>query len=91
LERLYALEAPGTFLLFSIGKTCQIFGNRLLIPFFLLSALLVGLVGPAGRAETGPAPRVDRQRNPLRPLQRSRFQAVRRGLHLLPDGMEGVQ
>jgi 4-amino-4-deoxy-L-arabinose transferase-like glycosyltransferase len=40
----YSLVAISTFLLFSIGNTYQVFGNRLLVPFFLLSAPLVGLV-----------------------------------------------
>jgi hypothetical protein len=39
----YSLVAISTFLLFSIGNTYQVFGNRLLVPFFLLSAPLVGL------------------------------------------------
>ncbi len=46
--RWYALAAAATYLLFSIGNNYQIFGNRLLIPFFLLCAPLVGLV--VGRA-----------------------------------------
>ena len=41
---VYSLVAISTFLLFSIGNTYQVFGNRLLVPFFLLSAPLVGLV-----------------------------------------------
>ena len=48
--RIYALAAIVTFLLFSIGNTYQIFGNRLLIPFFLLCAPLVGLVAARWRA-----------------------------------------
>ncbi len=40
--RGYALASVGTYLLFSIGNTYQVFGNRLLVPFFLLSAPLVG-------------------------------------------------
>jgi hypothetical protein len=42
--RWYAGVAIATFLLFSIGNTYQVFGNRLLIPFFLLSAPLVGWI-----------------------------------------------
>ncbi len=42
--RGYALAAVVTFLLFSIGNTVQVFGNRLLIPFFMLSAPLVGWI-----------------------------------------------
>jgi hypothetical protein len=42
--RWYALAAMATFLLFSIGNTVQVFGNRLLIPFFMLSAPLVGWI-----------------------------------------------
>ena len=42
--RWYALTAVATFLLFSIGNTVQVFGNRLLIPFFMLSAPLVGAI-----------------------------------------------
>ncbi len=41
--RIYSLVAIGTLLLFSIGNTYQIFGNRLLISFFLLSVPLVGV------------------------------------------------
>jgi hypothetical protein len=48
--RAYALLAISTFLLFSIGNTYQVFGNRLLIPFFLLAAPLVGLVVTRWRA-----------------------------------------
>jgi hypothetical protein len=40
--RWYLLAAIATFLLFSIGNTFQVFGNRLLVPFFLLAAPLVG-------------------------------------------------
>jgi dolichyl-phosphate-mannose-protein mannosyltransferase len=40
--RWYLLAAAGTFLLFSIGNTFQVFGNRLLVPFFLIAAPLVG-------------------------------------------------
>ncbi len=42
--RWYALVAVTTFLLFSLGNTVQVFGNRLLIPFFLLSAPLFGAI-----------------------------------------------
>ena len=48
--RWYAGVAISTFLLFSIGNTYQVFGNRLLIPFFLLSAPLVGWIAARWRA-----------------------------------------
>ena len=51
--RWFAAVALATFLLFSIGNTYQVFGNRLLIPFFLLAAPLVGAAADRWRPWLG--------------------------------------
>ena len=49
LARGYALLAAATLALFSLGNTYQVFGNRLLVPFFLLSLPLIGLLAERWR------------------------------------------